>query len=104
MSSLTIEQMAADLDKWRKNKRNGLSHYPEELKKKVLSFQEHYPLTELSRHLNIPTNTLANWIFQAQKTIQKKPLTTDTNTQSFVELTPIILPAHRIILKHGIYF
>lgn len=99
MRLLTIEQLALDLEQWKKNKRNGFSHYPEELKKKVLSFQEHYSLTELSRHLNIPTNTLANWVFQAKQTIQKKCPTMHATTQSFVELPPIILPTHRITLK-----
>ena len=97
MSSFTIEQMALELEKWRKE--NDKSRLPEDLKKKVLSFQQHYRLSEISKRLNIPRTNLSTWAYHSKLKQPKKDLKLETPTQSFIELPPITLPAHRIILK-----
>ena len=96
MSTLTIDQLVLEVEQWKKNNTSGYPPYPPDLKKKVLSFQKKYPLTELSKRLKIPSNTLASWVCREENPL-KQPI--PTQSLSFIELPPIAIPAHRIILK-----
>ena len=95
-SPLTLEEVAAHFERWRKHKKKG-ERIPEQLWKEAVSLVESYGVSQVARTLRLGGRDLnrRRQMIQASRTAQSSGEETET---AFVEVDPMVIgpPRHSV--------